>query len=467
MRVLLLILSCVLLAACGQGTPISSPRDSGELVVATRNGPTTYFENEEGQPAGFEHDLVALFAKELGLRLRIKLVSDFNEVLPLVAQRQAHLAAAGITITDARKMQVLFSTAYQTVQQQLIYNSRTLKPTSLKNLTGRLSVVAGTSYVERLQRAKRTIPDLKWIEVEGQQTEELLAQLAEGNGPDYVIADSNIMQISQNYHPELAVAFNVGQPEYLAWAFPKNGDAWLYKKSLEFFARIQRNGTLKRLHDRYYGHVERLETADVSTFLEKMNTVLPRYRALFQEAQELTGIDWRLLAALGYQESKWEPLATSPTGVRGIMMLTEDTADLMGVTDRLDPKQSIIAGSKYFLNQRDTLPPRILEPDRTWMAMASYNVGYGHLEDARVLAARQGLNAEAWPDLKKTLPLLAKAQFHTTVKHGYARGGEPVIFTENVRTYYDILVKYEKPYKPLFSFGSSKKESTKQKISRR
>lgn len=465
MRVLFLILSCVLLAACGQGKPIASPRDSGELVVLTRNGPTTYFENEQGQPAGFEHDLVALFAKELSLRLRFKLVSEFKDILPMVAERQAHFAAAGTTITDARKMQVLFSTAYQTVQQQLIYNSRALKPGSLKNLTGQLSVVAGTSYVERLQRAKRTIPDLKWTEVEGQQTEELLAQLAEGTGVNYVIADSNIMQISQNFHPELAVAFNVGPPEYLAWAFPKNGDAWLYKKSVEFFARIQRNGTLKRLQDRYYGHVERLETADVSTFLEKMNTVLPRYRALFQEAQELTGIDWRLLAALGYQESKWEPLATSPTGVRGIMMLTEDTADHMGVTDRLDPKQSIIAGSKYFLNQRDALPPRIMEPDRTWMAMASYNVGYGHLEDARVLAAKQGLNADAWTDLKKTLPLLAKAQFHTTVKHGYARGGEPVIFTENIRTYYDILAKYEKPYKPLFSFD--KKENPKQKVSRR
>lgn len=467
MRSLALLFLCAILAACGRSTPIPSARDSGELVVLTRNGPTTYFENAQGQPAGFEYDLAALFAKELGLKLRIVTATNFHEILPLVSARQAHLAAAGITITDERKKQVLFSTAYQAVQQELVFNTNLNKPADLKAASrGRLVIVAGTSYAERLLRAKRAIPELKWTEVKDQQTEELLTQLADGTGLDYVIADSNIVQITQNFHPTLAVAFPVGRSEYLAWAFPKDGDAWLYKKSVEFFARIQHNGTLKRLLDRYYGHVERLESADVSAFLSKMQTVLPRYRPLFQEAQEITGIDWRLLAALGYQESKWEPLATSPTGVRGIMMLTEDTADAMGVKDRLDPKQSIMAGAKYLLTQREAIPPRITEPDRTWMAMASYNVGYGHLEDARVLAARQSLNADAWTDLKKTLPLLAQTQFNTTVKHGFARGGEPVIFTENVRTYYDILVKYEKPYKPLFS-PFSKRSDKAQKISLR
>jgi membrane-bound lytic murein transglycosylase F len=303
---------------------------------------------------------------------------------------------------------------------------------------------------------------LAWEAVASRQTEDLLASLAEGE-IDYVVADSHIVQLSHNFHPELAVAFDVGRPEYLAWAFPKDGDAWLYKKSLQFFARIQHDGTLKRLQDRYYGHIERLEQADVIGFLTKMNTVLPRYRDWFQEAQDITGIDWRLLAALGYQESKWDPLATSPTNVRGLMMLTEDTADLMGVTDRLDPKQSIIAGAQYLLIQQETLPPRIAEPDRTWFALAAYNVGYGHLEDARVLAQRQGLNPNAWPDLKRSLPLLSKAEFHSGVKHGFARGGEPVIFTENIRTYYDILLKYEKPYRPFFTPTARERQVAKRK----
>ena len=452
MRVLIFLIFSAGLTACARvEPPIPSARETGTLVVVTRNGPTTYYENAQGQHVGLEHDLVMLFAKETALTVKFVVANQFHEILPLVMARQAHFAAAGITITDERQRRLLFSTAYQPVQQQLVYQLSQAKPTSFTDVVGKkLHVVSGASYVERLTQAQRKIPALRWIEVKNRHTEDLLANLAEGE-IDYVIADSHIVQLSHNFHPELAVGFDVGRPEYLAWAFPKDGDAWLYKKSIEFFAKIQSDGTLKRLQDRYYGHLERLEQADVIGFLTRMNTVLPKYRAWFHEAQNLTGLDWRLLAALGYQESKWDPLATSPTNVRGLMMLTEDTADALGVTDRLDPKQSIIAGAKYLLYQQENVSPRISEPDRTWFALASYNVGPGHVEDARVLAQRQGLNPNVWPDLKRSLPLLSKAEFHVNVKHGYARGGEPVIFTENIRTYYDILVKFEKPYQPLFT----------------
>jgi membrane-bound lytic murein transglycosylase F len=123
----------------------------------------------------------------------------------------------------------------------------------------------------------------------------------------------------------------------------------------------------------------------------------------------------------------------------------------MGVTDRLDAKQNILAGARYLKILRDTLPERIPEPDRTWMALAAYNVGYGHLEDARILAQRRGLNADSWIELRKTLPLLARSDYYSTVRRGFARGGEAVILTENIRNYYDILVRYEDPHRPLFS----------------
>jgi membrane-bound lytic murein transglycosylase F len=218
-----------------------------------------------------------------------------------------------------------------------------------------------------------------------------------------------------------------------------------------FFEGISADGTLHVLIDRYFGHVKRLDRGDIVAFLARRETVLPQYRAMFQEAQEITGIDWRLLAALGFQESHWNPMATSPTGVRGLMMLTSPTADRMGVTDRLDAEQNIRAGARYLLMLKDTLPPRIPEPDRTWMALAAYNVGYGHLEDARIIAQRLGLNSDSWLDLRKTLPLLSRSDYYTTVKRGFARGGEAVILTENVRNYYDILVRFEAPHRPLFS----------------
>jgi membrane-bound lytic murein transglycosylase F len=278
----------------------------------------------------------------------------------------------------------------------------------------------------------------------------LLDQLSDSEY-DFVITDSHIVELAQNFSPNIGKAFTLGGPETLAWALPNDADPLLVNQVRDFFKRINANGSLRILLDRYYGHIERLNQADVFAFLQRRTSVLPQYRDIFQEAQELTGIDWRLLAALGFQESHWDPLATSPTGVRGLMMLTSGTADRMGVTNRLDARQNIIAGARYLKILKDALPGRIGEPDRTWLALAAYNVGYGHLEDARILARRRGLNPDSWFDLRKTLPLLARSDYYTTVKRGFARGGEAVILTENVRNYFDILVRYEDPYRPLFS----------------
>jgi membrane-bound lytic murein transglycosylase F len=252
----------------------------------------------------------------------------------------------------------------------------------------------------------------------------------------------------QNYYPNLEVGFDFGLQEDLAWGFPKTGEDWLYLKAQTFFARIKKDGTLRNLLDRYYGHSERLNAMDVTNFLVRTRTVLPQYLKLFKQAQEINGVDWRLLAAVSYQESHWDTYSTSPTNVRGLMMLTEDTADRLGVTDRLDPKQSIPAGARYMLLMKDNIPTRVPEPDRTWLALAAYNIGIAHLEDARVLAKRLNLNPDAWADVKSTLPLLNRVEYHSTLKYGFARGGAPVVFVDSIRTYYKILEKYEQKHVP-------------------
>lgn len=440
------------LASCSQppDKPVAPVSQSHELVVLTRAGATTFYRNADGQYAGLEYDLVKMFAQELGVPVKFVIVPKFSEILPALAKHRAHFAAAGLSINPAWESQVNFAAPYQTVQEKVVYNTDSPKPESLRDLVGKkIEVVAGSSYVERLKEAQRKFPGLLWSEIPGHDSIDLLGRVAEGT-VDYVIADSHIVDLARNFYPALGTAFDLGSPEALAWAFPKDGDPALLARAQEFFARIARDGTLRRLLDRYYGHLKRLDQLDVANFLEKMRTVLPRFRGSFQEAQELTGIDWRLLAALGFQESHWDPLATSPTGVRGLMMLTEDTADRMQMANRLDPREAILAGARYFLSLKDMLPGRIPEPDRTWMTIAAYNVGFGHLEDARILAQRERLSPDAWVNVKKTLPLLARSKFFTTVKRGFARGGEPVIMTENVRTYYDILRRFEPPYKPGF-----------------
>ncbi len=445
----LLFLALVALSCHFGPSPIPPVEQSGELVVVTRNSPTTYYEDASGSPVGLEHDLAELFAREIGATVRFVVVKQFNEIVPTLEKRQAHLAAAGLTVTPEREKQVDFGPVYQKVRQQVAYNTTTFRPRSPRELVGKsIEVVAGSSYVERLADLKEKYPDLAWKEVQVLESEELLEKVA-NREVDHVVADSNIIALARNYHPNVGVAFDLTGPQPLAWAFPKEGDKRLLEKAQAFFARIEKDGTLKMLMERYYGHAKRLDPADVAGILEKSRTALHPLRKYFEQAQEQTDLDWRLIAAIAYHESHWDPLATSPTGVRGIMMLTAETADRLGVSDRLDPRQSILAGAKYIASLRDMLPNRIPEPDRTWMALAAYNMGYGHLEDGRILAQRLKLNPDSWADMKKVLPLLTQSGYYSTLKHGFARGGQAVILTESIRNYYDILVKFEKPYLPV------------------
>lgn len=420
-------------------------RKSKELVVVTHNAAGTYYVDGKGNYAGLEYDLANLFAKDLGegYRVRFIVADKVSDVVPMLKKGKAHLAAANLSITAERAKDVRFGAPYLDVQQHIAFDlDQKNEPQELKDLFGKhIHVPKGSSYAERLKALQAKNPMLKFQEVENASTDELLEQVNMGF-LNYTVADDRVIAILQNYYPNIGKGMAIGDPEQIAWAFPKNGNGWLYQKSLAFFDRISKDGTLKNLVDRYHGHTERLDQLDVSKFLSQSHTVLPKFVPLFKDAQELTDIDWRLIAAISYQESHWDQYNTSPTNVRGMMMLTEETADELGVTDRLDAKQSISGGARYINTLKRQVPEHIPEPDRTWMALAAYNIGFSHLEDARVLAKQMGLNPDSWADIKTTLPLLNKAKYYNTAKFGYANGGAPVIFVESIRTYYDILEKY-------------------------
>ncbi|MBM3350844.1 MAG: membrane-bound lytic murein transglycosylase MltF [Betaproteobacteria bacterium] len=422
-----------------------------EIVFVTHNGPVTYYLNSEGKPAGIEYDLATLFVKEYAPdhEIRFVLVSSISDVIPALLKNKAHFAAANLTVTKMRQELVQFTKSYQETQQQLVFNDEVhKKPKDVAALVGKSIVVpVGTSYAESLAKIQQEISEISWSTRKQTNTETLLEEVA-NNVLDFTVADSHLVAIMQNYLPNLAVAMPIGKPDKIAWAMSKNADPKLKAKANAFFDKIQKDGKLRNLLDRYYGSSKRLNSLDVTAFLQRSNTLLPRYIHLFKQAQELTGLDWRLLAAVSYRESHWDTYNTSPTNVRGLMMLTEETADQMGVSDRLDPKQSIPAGAKYIMKLKDLVPDRVPEPDRTYMALAAYNIGYAHVEDARVLAKRLGLNPDNWADIKKTLVLLNNPEYFTTVKYGYASGGAPVIFVESVRSYQRILERYQPSYDP-------------------
>ncbi len=404
---------------------------NGELVVLEDA-------RHPGADAQFNHALAQMFADYLHVTLTVKSIA-VAQVPDLLIRHRAHLAAIGLRGNEALTG-LIFAPSYQTVAEQLVFNGAQDAPEEITDiLNQRIAVVAGSAQEMLLQELKRKTPDLHWDTRVDAGVDDLMDEVAEGK-LDVTFANQQQFGLARNFHDNLGMAkFALASPSQLAWAFAADSDAQLRERATQFFAQIRKDGRLHDLVDRFYGYNERLAPGDAATFLEQIQTTLPHYRALFEEAARLTGLEWELIAALAYQESHWDPLATSPTNVRGMMMLTEDTADQLHVENRLDARLSTLAGARYLLTIRDQLPVRIPEPDRTWMALAAYNQGSGHLEDARVLTQRMGLDANRWVDVKKWMPKLTQPEYFEGLLHGYARGGEAVILVENIRMYFDMI----------------------------
>jgi len=430
---------------CVDQTPLlEQVKRDGSLNIITRNSSTTYYLAPDNQPAGVEYELASLFADHLGVELEIKVVNNLREMFTQVARQDVHMAAAGLTITEQRKNWVRFSKPVQQVSQQIIYRmgKGKIKPKTVEDLYDRhLEVVAHSSHVERLQQLKVAHPALRWTENARLESEELL-DLVKNELVDYIVIDSNELLINQHLYPSLATAFDITKPEPIAWAFPLTKDTSLYDEANRFIEKIRTDGTLAKVLERHYSHVQQFDHVGTFTFLEHVRTRLPQYEEAFKKAAVLSNMDWLLLAAMGYQESHWNADAVSPTGVRGLMMLTNRTARSLGVKDRRDPFESIAGGARYIRILHDKLPESIREPDRMWMAMASYNVGLGHLKDARNITKRRKGNMNKWVDVKDNLPLLRKRKWYRRTKYGYARGNEAVRYVENIRNYYEILHKH-------------------------
>ncbi|KRW59297.1 membrane-bound lytic murein transglycosylase MltF [Pseudomonas sp. TTU2014-080ASC] len=437
----------LLLQGCAEPPPSTLERikEEGVLRVITRNSPSTYFQDRNGE-TGFEYELVKRFADDLGVELKIESADNLDDIFSsLNREKGADLATAGLVASPARLGKARFSLPYMEVTPQIIYRQGQRRPTRPEDLISkRIMVLKGSVHAEQLANLKLQFPELNYEESSAVEVVDLLRMVDEGQ-IDLTLINSNELAMNQVYFPNVRVAFDLGDALNLAWATAPGEDTSLLDEMNAFIERAIANGSLQRLKDRYYGHVDVLGYVGAYTFAQHLQQRLPRYEKYFKEAGATHGIDWRMLAAMGYQESLWEPTATSKTGVRGLMMLTLRTAQAMGVSNRLDPKQSINGGAKYIKVVRDQLPESIQEPDRTWFALAAYNIGSGHLDDARKLTKAEGLDPDKWLDVQKILPRLSQKQWYSKTRYGYARGGEPVHFVRNIRRYYDILTWVTQP----------------------
>ena len=437
-----LALSVLSLSGCNQSeqnSQLDTMVKRGKLRVGTVFGASSYYIDRDGS-TGFEYELTQAFADYLGLELEVVPNYHVSQLFPMLESDQVDLLAGGLTVTDERRKKYRYSPSYYKVSQKLVFKQGNKRPKKFEQLNGSLVVTTQSSHAENLASLKNQYPDLTWIETADADPDELLEQVINGT-IDYTIADSNNLAINRRHYPNLSIGFTVHKEQDVGWIITKQNDDSLLSLLIEFFGHIRQNGELTELRDKYFGHVKKFNYSDTKMFIKATQTKLPKYKAMFQKYAG--DIDWRLLAAMSYQESLWNPRAKSHTGVRGIMMLTRPTAKQMGVTSRLDAEQNIRGGGKYIGRLLKRVPQRIQMPDRLWVAIASYNIGWGHVEDARVLTQRFGGDPDKWIDVKKRLPLLRQRKYYKQTKYGYARGNEPVRYVDNIKRYYHSLVKLD------------------------
>jgi membrane-bound lytic murein transglycosylase F len=425
---MLLICCAALLVRSAPASKLEQVQTAGELRVLSRSGPVSHYQSTEGL-TGFEYTLLKGFADELGVKL----------VLQTADSAPFDVASPSVINSYTTKSSFDYTAAFMELSLHLIYNSNQAAPKDLKALSGKkVLVVSSASIPLPLQELQKSLPEIHWEQVENLEMVDLLDMVERGHA-DYAIVDSAIYDIHRYSYPHTQVAFDVQAPQPLAWALAPAYDASLYQAAQKYLEKIKGNGQLAQITSHFFDHFIEVDTNDALMFSKRLEKRFPRWEASIKAAAEKYDLDWQLVAAVGYQESHWIPNAESPTGVRGFMMLTPNTAKALGVDNLEDPKQSIFGGAKYLRYLMDTLVDDIQGEDRLHMALAAYNQGIGHLADARALTRKLKGDPNSWQDVSKAFPLLAKEQYYSKATHGYSRGWEPVLYVKNVMNYHKIL----------------------------
>ncbi|WLD58821.1 membrane-bound lytic murein transglycosylase MltF [Salinispirillum sp. LH 10-3-1] len=404
----------------------------GVLKAVVMNDPRHF----NPQTSTFEVTFARAFANHLGVELQLHTVDSFDDMQKALRLGFADMAIGGLGIPDAPTDIYGYSRPYMEALQQVVYKRTTVRsPEDLPGLKGAVRV--GGAQYRAAQTLKQEYPDLDLVPL-AVNTDELIKRLAQGEF-DYAVIDSNDHAFYQPFYPNLRHAFDITEPRPVGWMFRADRDTSLRDAADDFINTQEQSGQLHLVLDRYFGHLREFDYVGIRLFERHVTSRLPALLDDFQGAADQYGLDWRLLAAVGYQESHWRPRAVSPTGVRGVMMLTLRTAGDLGVTNRLNPTQSIYGGAQYLAAMHSRVPERITDPDRMWFALAAYNVGMGHLEDARRIAERLGHNPDYWIEVREVLPYLRDPDYYRFTRFGFARGDEPVIYVQNIRRYYDLL----------------------------
>lgn len=417
-------------------------QQAGTLTVIMENNANVYYSYRD-RYMGFEYDLVKAFAESLGVELKV-ITPGWDALFDALNTGKGDLIAAGLTVTKQRKRLVDFSEEYLAIQQQVIVHKSNREIREIEDLRGKtIHIRAGTSYEQRLKELQSQGLDTEIELLRNVPTEELIRKVEEKE-IEITLADSNIAQVNQRYYPDIRIAFPIEETQSLGWAVRK-GENNLRKRINRFIDTIKKNGAFARIYEKYYRNVKIFDYVDLKKFHSRLETRLPKYQAMIRDESQKYGFDWRLIAAVVYQESHFDPMAKSYTGVRGLMQVTLETAGEMGITNRMEPSQSIQAGVGYIAKLFERFNDIESRDDRILFALASYNVGYGHVRDAQEICRVNGWDPTRWSSLKMALPLLREVVYYKNTTYGYARGTEPVRYVSRILTYFDIIKRKTRP----------------------
>ena len=407
---------------------------NGEIKIVTRFGPSDYYEiqNEEN---GYTYDIMKGFANFIGVNLQVVTMDNLEDAINALNNREVDVLA-NMGVTDNAK----FSYAYNKVDQYIVYNSRyTSKPKKIADLQkATIEIIDSLSIKNNLEIFLGS-KNANLIISKEKNIDEIVNLLKDGK-IKYTVINENELIIFNKYFPQIKVGFKIGEKIPSTWAVPENTNYRLEDKLSEYFTEILKANKLKTFYIKHF--TDKLQYTFVGTrsFLADLLNVFPLYEFYFKKYAKAYGHDWRLLASIGYQESKWNKDAISYTGVRGLMMLTKNTAKEVKVDNREDPLQSIEGGAKYLRKLINNLPDIINKNDEIWFAIASYNIGFRHVEDAMKMAKNDGHDSGSWSIVEPYILKLSQSKYYKNTKYGYARGWETLKYVQNIRQYYDILV---------------------------
>ncbi len=452
-RGLTLLLLILLVSGCQIDSEPKSEldqiRERGVLRVGTLNNQLSYYIGPDG-PSGLDYELAREFAAQLNVKLEMKPAYRLSSLFPALKNGEIDMIAAGLSQSEERLKDYRAGPAYYYVSQQVVYKKGHWRPRNIEQLVEKqkelqeqnggqpiFSVVDDSHFETTLNAVKAGNPDFTYNVDKNSDVNDLLKKVTDEELP-FTMADSVEVSLSQRVYPDLAIAFEMTEDQPISWFIRRSQDESLYALMIEFFGDLKQSGSLAALEEKYFGHIGTFDYVDTRAFIRALDTRLPKWTPLFQKYSE--EFDWRLIAALAYQESHWNPRAKSPTGVRGMMMLTLPTARSVDVENRLDPDASVRGGVEYLRRMVSRVPDSVSDHEKIWFALASYNVGFGHMMDARRLTKIQGDDPNTWADVKDRLPLLSQKNYYSKTRYGYARGDEARSYVENIRRYYQSII---------------------------